>query len=53
MYTSVFLQWFREEVEKEENMPEELVSLLFAHLDPLYELHTAFLKDIEGRMMSW
>jgi len=45
--------WFREEVEKEENMPEELVSLLFAHLDPLYELHTAFLKDIEGRMMSW
>jgi hypothetical protein len=46
-------KWFRDEVFKEENMPEETVSLLFSHIDPLYELHAAFLKDIEQRMLSW
>ena len=38
---------------KEDNMPEETLTLLFSHIDPLYELHAAFLKDIEGRMATW
>ena len=46
-------QWFRDEVSKEEQMPEELLSLLFSHLDPIYELHCSFLKDIEQRMATW
>ena len=34
-------------------MPEETLTLLFSHIDPLYELHAAFLKDIEQRMATW
>jgi len=45
--------WFRDEVSKEDNMPEDTLTLLFSHIDPLYELHTAFLKDIEQRMATW
>ena len=46
-------QWFRDEVSKEDNMPEETLTLLFSHIDPLYELHATFLKDIEQRMATW
>lgn len=46
-------QWFRDEVSKEEDMPEELLTLLFSHVDPIYELHCSFLKDIEQRMATW
>jgi len=45
--------WFRDEVSKEDSMPEETLTLLFSHIDPLYELHAAFLKDIEQRMATW
>merc|ERR1719336_209138 len=45
--------WFRDEVSKEEDMPDELLALLFAHIDPIYELHCGFLKDIEQRMAAW
>jgi len=45
--------WFRDEVSKEDSMPEETLTLLFSHIDPLYELHTSFLKDIEQRMATW
>ena len=38
------LQWFRDEVSKEDSMPEETLTLLFSHIDPLYELHATFLK---------
>ena len=47
------LQWFRDEVSKEEDMPEDLLTLLFSHVDPIYELHCSFLKDIEQRMATW
>ena len=39
-------QWFRDEVSKEDSMPEETLTLLFSHIDPLYELHATFLKVI-------
>merc|ERR1719361_3202063 len=45
--------WFRDEVSKEDSMPEETLTLLFSHIDPLYELHATFLKDIEQRMATW
>ena len=47
------IQWFRDEVSKEDSMPEDTLTLLFSHIDPLYELHAAFLKDIEQRMATW
>ena len=42
--------WFRDEVSKEDSMPEETLTLLFSHIDPLYELHAAFLKHIKQRL---
>lgn len=45
--------WFRDELSKEEYMPEEVLTLLFNHIDPLYEHHTLLLKDIEHRMAAW
>ena len=49
----LFPQWFRDEVSKEDDMPEETLTLLFSHIDPMYELHASFLKDIEQRMATW
>ena len=51
--SSLYHQWFRDEVSKEEDMPDELLALMFAHIDPIYELHCGFLKDIEQRMAAW
>ena len=45
--------WFRDEVSKEDSMPEETLTLLFSHIDPLYELHAAFLKDTEQRVATF
>ena len=39
-------KWFRDEVSKEDSMPEETLTLLFSHIDPLYELHASFLKVV-------
>ena len=49
----VLLQWFRDELSKEECMPEEVLALLFNHIDPIYEYHTVLLKDIEHRLAAW
>ncbi|XP_046442201.1 FERM, ARHGEF and pleckstrin domain-containing protein 1-like [Daphnia pulex] len=45
--------WFRDELNKEEYMPEEVLTLLFNHVDPLYEHHTLLLKELEHRMAAW
>lgn len=45
--------WFRDELSKEEYMPEEVLSLLFNHIDPLYEHHTLLLKELEHRLAAW
>lgn len=47
------IQWFRDELTKEEYMPEEVLTLLFNHVDPLYEHHTLLLKELEHRMAAW
>ena len=52
-------QWFRDEVAKETEsgnnalLPEEMLSLLFLHLDPIYEVHCGLLKEIEQRLAAW
>ncbi|XP_059082056.1 FERM, ARHGEF and pleckstrin domain-containing protein 2-like [Tigriopus californicus] len=45
--------WFRDEVTKEEDMPEELLTLIFSHFDPIYEAHCRLLNDIEQNMIAW
>ena len=49
----IVFQWFRDELSKEEYMPEEVLTLLFNHVDPLYEHHTLLLKDMEHRLAAW
>ncbi|OWK51109.1 FERM, RhoGEF and pleckstrin domain-containing protein 2 [Lonchura striata] len=34
-------------------MPEGLMTLLFSNIDPIYEFHRAFLKEIEQRLSLW
>nr|CAD7439769.1 unnamed protein product [Timema bartmani] len=46
--------WFRDEVSKEEDeMPDDVLNLLFALIDPIYEFHCNFLREIEQRLASW
>jgi hypothetical protein len=46
-------QWFRDELSKEECMPEEVLTLLFNHVDPIYEHHSFVLKEMEHRLAAW
>ena len=34
-------------------MPEHLMELLFLSVDPLYEYHVSFLKEVEQRLAMW
>jgi len=49
----VLTVWFRNSLQKESALPEPLDHLLFAVLDPIYEFHCAFLKEIEQRLAMW
>jgi len=49
----VITVWFRNAVQKEEVLPEPLGHLLFANLEPIYEFHCSFLKEIEQRLAMW
>uniref|UniRef100_A0A8C2SZ31 FERM, ARHGEF and pleckstrin domain-containing protein 2 n=1 Tax=Coturnix japonica TaxID=93934 RepID=A0A8C2SZ31_COTJA len=46
----VITVWFRSAVIKESAMPEGLMTLLFSNIDPIYEFHRGFLKEIEQRL---
>ncbi|XP_030071469.1 FERM, ARHGEF and pleckstrin domain-containing protein 2 isoform X2 [Microcaecilia unicolor] len=46
-------KWFRSAVIKENAMPEGLMTLLFSNIDPIYEFHRGFLKQIEQRLALW
>ena len=46
-------QWFRSAVIKENAMPEGLMTLLFSNIDPIYEFHRGFLKEIDQRLALW
>ncbi|KAM6963101.1 FERM, ARHGEF and pleckstrin domain-containing protein 2 [Aplochiton taeniatus] len=49
----VITVWFRSAVVKENAMPEALMSLLFSSIDPIYEFHRGFLKEIDQRLALW
>uniref|UniRef100_A0A8C2SZ82 FERM, ARHGEF and pleckstrin domain-containing protein 2 n=1 Tax=Coturnix japonica TaxID=93934 RepID=A0A8C2SZ82_COTJA len=49
----VITVWFRSAVIKESAMPEGLMTLLFSNIDPIYEFHRGFLKEIEQRLSLW
>ncbi|KAJ6669289.1 hypothetical protein lerEdw1_008098 [Lerista edwardsae] len=49
----VLTVWFRSAVVKENAMPEGLMTLLFSNIDPIYEFHRGFLKELEQRLALW
>lgn len=49
----VITVWFRSAVIKENAMPEGLMNLLFSNIDPIYEFHRGFLKEIDQRLALW
>uniref|UniRef100_A0A671STX0 FERM, ARHGEF and pleckstrin domain-containing protein 2 n=1 Tax=Sinocyclocheilus anshuiensis TaxID=1608454 RepID=A0A671STX0_9TELE len=49
----VITVWFRGAVIKENAMPEGLMTLLFSNIDPIYEFHRGFLKEIDQRLALW
>ncbi|GFX10127.1 FERM, ARHGEF and pleckstrin domain-containing protein 1 [Trichonephila clavipes] len=51
--TEIRRKWFRDEVSKEENMPTHALTVLFGVVDPLYEFHCSFLRELEHRLATW
>ncbi|XP_058045167.1 FERM, ARHGEF and pleckstrin domain-containing protein 2 isoform X2 [Ahaetulla prasina] len=49
----VLTLWFRSAVVKENAMPEGLMTLFFSNIDPIYEFHRGFLKELEQRLAVW
>ncbi|XP_048362578.1 FERM, ARHGEF and pleckstrin domain-containing protein 2 isoform X2 [Sphaerodactylus townsendi] len=49
----VLTVWFRSVVVKENAMPEGLMTLFFSNIDPIYEFHRGFLKELEQRLALW
>nr|XP_035937745.1 FERM, ARHGEF and pleckstrin domain-containing protein 2 isoform X6 [Halichoerus grypus] len=49
----VLTVWFRSAVVKEDAMPADLMTLLFSNIDPIYEFHRGFLREVEQRLTLW
>uniref|UniRef100_A0A8D2CTS0 FERM, ARHGEF and pleckstrin domain-containing protein 2 n=1 Tax=Sciurus vulgaris TaxID=55149 RepID=A0A8D2CTS0_SCIVU len=49
----VLTVWFRSAVVKEGAMPTALMTLLFSSIDPVYEFHRGFLREVEQRLALW
>ncbi|KAM3850243.1 FERM, ARHGEF and pleckstrin domain-containing protein 2 [Diretmus argenteus] len=49
----VITVWFRSAVIKENAMPDGLMTLLFSNIDPIYEFHRGFLKEVDQRLALW
>ncbi|XP_045415829.1 FERM, ARHGEF and pleckstrin domain-containing protein 2 isoform X2 [Lemur catta] len=49
----VITVWFRSAVVKEDAMPAALMALLFSSVDPIYEFHRGFLREVEQRLALW
>ncbi|XP_008827378.1 FERM, ARHGEF and pleckstrin domain-containing protein 2 [Nannospalax galili] len=49
----VITVWFRSMVVKEDAMPASLMALLFSNIDPVYEFHRGFLREVEQRLALW
>lgn len=48
-------QWLRDELSKEDDDigQIEAVNMLLNLIDPIYDAHSAFLKDVEMRLNNW
>lgn len=49
----VITVWFRSAVVKADAMPADLMTLLFSNIDPIYEFHRGFLREVEQRLVLW
>ncbi|XP_059961703.1 FERM, ARHGEF and pleckstrin domain-containing protein 2 [Mesoplodon densirostris] len=49
----VITVWFRSAVVKADAMPADLTTLLFSNIDPIYEFHRGFLREVEHRLALW
>ncbi|XP_032494509.1 FERM, ARHGEF and pleckstrin domain-containing protein 2 isoform X1 [Phocoena sinus] len=49
----VITVWFRSAVVKADAMPADLMTLLFSNIDPIYEFHKGFLREVEQRLALW
>ncbi|XP_058909707.1 FERM, ARHGEF and pleckstrin domain-containing protein 2 isoform X3 [Kogia breviceps] len=49
----VITVWFRSAVVKADAMPADLMTLLFSNIDPIYEFHRGFLREVELRLALW
>ncbi|XP_041624075.1 FERM, ARHGEF and pleckstrin domain-containing protein 2 isoform X1 [Vulpes lagopus] len=49
----VLTVWFRSAVLGEDAMPADLMTLLFSNIDPIYEFHRRFLRELEQRLALW
>ncbi|XP_070173491.1 FERM, ARHGEF and pleckstrin domain-containing protein 2-like [Littorina saxatilis] len=49
----VLCVWFRNAVGGDPEMVNSLTELIFSRLDPIYEFHTALLKEIDQRVTLW
>ncbi|XP_057407623.1 FERM, ARHGEF and pleckstrin domain-containing protein 2 isoform X4 [Balaenoptera acutorostrata] len=49
----VITVWFRSAVVKADAMPADLMTLLFSNIDPIYEFHRGFLREVEQRLALW
>ncbi|XP_057601981.1 FERM, ARHGEF and pleckstrin domain-containing protein 2 isoform X2 [Hippopotamus amphibius kiboko] len=49
----VITVWFRSAAAKADAMPAELTRLLFSAVDPIYEAHRDFLRELEQRLARW
>ena len=38
---------------KADAMPADLMTLLFSNIDPIYEFHRGFLREVEQRLVLW
>ncbi|XP_070539009.1 FERM, ARHGEF and pleckstrin domain-containing protein 2-like isoform X2 [Ptychodera flava] len=49
----VIVVWFRKAAMKESGMPSSVLDLLFNNLDPIYDFHCGFVKEVEQRLATW
>ena len=53
VYEIIFnLQWFKNMISGEEVIPDYLVDM-FKYVEPIYQFHVGFLKEVEQRLAMW
>ncbi|XP_048240865.1 FERM, ARHGEF and pleckstrin domain-containing protein 2-like isoform X2 [Haliotis rufescens] len=45
--------WFRNALSGDTMILNSMVELVFSYLDPIYEFHCSFLKDVDQRLSMW